>query len=389
MAVVSNGLFTPAERAFTDMLERGAVLVGDRWFPEGSTELERARYLVSYHNRLERNRRRRERRRERASEARPRNVCGTVPMDLDSQRAHRDPVERRKCLRRATVAPCPTANEIRTAWHCRDAGPAARLRLAALLLDLECYVDNSLKVRKVRNRPLIVGRAPGIRGWIRENCPELGPKYKTLMRIKGMGGCLRQNTGLPDPVPLEILLDPSLDPASLADLPLQVQPRGDEEDDETTPGLVTDRYVWERSEIRIDANGRPYRDDGNYRLVANTPACCRTASARLAALQAEFTSIVLNGTGDRTIENYTAPRGRLPSRPSVRRRMEAFRAGLREKRADMAGPSLGNGGRFAKGIRERGLGEEVLAALEWYLTIPNRMRRMGPVIPPSELSGEW
>ena len=228
MAVVSPNLFTPAERAFTDMLDKGGILVGDRWFPKESSELERARYLVTYHSRLEKNRRRRERRRALASGPKPRTVCGSVPMDLASQRAHRDPVERRKCLRRATVAPCPTPNEIRTAWHCRNAGARERLRLAALLLDLECYVDNSLVIRKVRERPLIVGRAPGIRGWIRENCPELEPKYKTLMRIKGIGKCLRQNVGLPDPVPLELQLAPALDPASLTDLPQHGQRRGEE-----------------------------------------------------------------------------------------------------------------------------------------------------------------
>ena len=108
MAVVSPNLFTPAERAFTDMLDKGGILVGDRWFPKESSELERARYLVTYHSRLEKNRRRRERRRALASGPKPRKVCGSVPMDLASQQAHRDPVERRKCLRRATVAPCPT-----------------------------------------------------------------------------------------------------------------------------------------------------------------------------------------------------------------------------------------------------------------------------------------
>ena len=381
MAVVSPGLFTPAERAFTDMLEKGGILVGDRWFPKGSSDLERARYLISYHNRLERNRRRRERRRALAPEPKPRNVCGTVPMDLGSQRAHRDPVERRKCLRRSTVAPCPTANEIRTAWHCRNASPSARLRLAALLLDLECYVDNSLVIRKVRERPLIVGRAPGIRGWIRENCPELEPKYKTLMRIKGIGKCLRQNTGLPDPVPLEILLDPSLDPASLADLPLQVQPRGDYDDDETTPALVTDRYIWERSEIRIDANGRPYRDDANYTRITDTPAYCRNAASRLRTLQAEA-RIILNGRDSRAIENYVAARGRLPSRPSVRRRMEAFRAGLRGNREDLQEILR------RRRIREKSVGEMILDGILWYVDIPYRLTHPWRV-DWRELENEW
>ena len=366
MAVVSPSLFTPAERAFTDMLDKGGILVGDRWFPKESSELERARYLVTYHSRLEKNRRRRERRRALASGPKPRKVCGSVPMDLASQRAHRDPVERRKCLRRATVAPCPTPNEIRTAWHCRNAGARKRLRLAALLLDLECYVDNSLVIRKVRERPLIVGRAPGIRGWIRENCPELEPKYKTLMRIKGIGKCLRQNVGLPDPVPLELLLDPSLAPASLADLPLHVQRRGEDEEEEPTAGLVIDRYIWELSQVEIDANGRPYRNNANYTRVANTPAYCRTAATRLAGLQAEA-DIILNGKDRRAIENYVMARGRLPSRPSVRVRMAAFRAGMRGDRADWREVLR------RRRIREMGVGEMLLNGIGWCVDLPSRL----------------
>ena len=58
---VPSAVFSEEERVFTRMLDERGVLVGDRWFPAHSSELERARYLASYHCRLERNRRRRER----------------------------------------------------------------------------------------------------------------------------------------------------------------------------------------------------------------------------------------------------------------------------------------------------------------------------------------
>ena len=53
----------------------------------------------------------------------------------------------------------------------------------------------------------MVGRNGGIRGWLKENLPELSPKYKTLMRYKAMAVRLRQATGTKDPTPTAALLD--------------------------------------------------------------------------------------------------------------------------------------------------------------------------------------
>lgn len=380
MAVISPGTFSAEERDFTNMLDKGGVLVGDRWFPAGSSELDRARYLVAYHGRLERNRRRRERRRAQAGEGRARNVRGPVPVDPASQRAHRALLERRKCLRRATVAPCPTANEIRTAWHFRRASATGLLRLAGLLLDLECYVDSSLAVRGVSSAPLIVARAKGLRGWIRENCPELEGRYKTLMRIKGMGRCLRQNLGLPDPVPTAFLLDPALAPAALAYRRLQVQPRGED----GTADVVRNRFAWEDAEVRADARGRLFRGNENYWLIAHGAEYCSRAAGRLEALRRDFWAIVLNGTVNRAIENYAEPHGRVASRPPAK---GGGRVVLRKRsRGDAPGASKGVD---LGGISWKGVGMMVLEGLEWYVTLPRRMRRPWPVIPMSELRNEW
>ena len=72
-----------------------------------------------------------------------------------------------------------------------------------MLQDLECYVDNCLRFDGHGN---VVGRNGGIRGWIRENVPELFPKYKTLMRYKAMAVRLRQATDTKDPTPTSALL---------------------------------------------------------------------------------------------------------------------------------------------------------------------------------------
>jgi hypothetical protein len=77
------------------------------------------------------------------------------------------------------------------------------IRLGGRLHDLECYVDNCLKFDEKGD---VVGRNGGIRGWLKENLPDLAPKYKTLMRYKALAVRLRQATGTKDPVPTEKLL---------------------------------------------------------------------------------------------------------------------------------------------------------------------------------------
>ena len=78
------------------------------------------------------------------------------------------------------------------------------IRLGGMLHDLECYVDNCLRFDESGE---VVGRNGGIRGWLKENLPELSPKYKTLMRYKAMAIRLRQATGTKDPTPTSALLD--------------------------------------------------------------------------------------------------------------------------------------------------------------------------------------
>ena len=73
--------------------------------------------------------------------------------------------------------------------------------------DLECYVDNCLRFDEYGN---VIGRNGGIRGWLKENLPELSPKYKTLMRYKALALRLRQATDTKDPKPTSKLLEKPL-----------------------------------------------------------------------------------------------------------------------------------------------------------------------------------
>ncbi len=123
-------------------------------------------------------------------------------------------IARRKIRRRSTTAPMPTPADVRAAWEVRKESKARMILLGGMLHDLECYVDRRLFFDDAGN---IVRRAGGIRGWLRENLPELAPHYKTLMRYKAMAIKLRQATGLDDPVPTSTLLETGITADSLED----------------------------------------------------------------------------------------------------------------------------------------------------------------------------
>ena len=111
-------------------------------------------------------------------------------------------LERRKVKRRTTTAPEPTPGALLEAWNARKESKEAMIRLGGMLHDLECYVDNCLRIEGGK----VVGRNRGIRGWLAEKLPELYDKYKTLMRYKAMAIRLRQVTETKDPKPTETLL---------------------------------------------------------------------------------------------------------------------------------------------------------------------------------------
>ena len=111
--------------------------------------------------------------------------------------------ERRKIRRRSTENPCPTREQVLEAWtHVKDSHEAT-VRFGGMLEDLECYLDNSL--RRDGNG-VIVGRNPGIKGWLQENIPALALRYTTVMRYKAAAKKLRQIVGLADPVPVAAVL---------------------------------------------------------------------------------------------------------------------------------------------------------------------------------------
>ncbi len=112
--------------------------------------------------------------------------------------------ERRRVRRRTTLNAAPTADELLVQWAKVKRNPGEMIRFGSMLCDLEAYVDNSL----LRNENgEIVGRNPGIRGWLNANCQPLAVHYKTVMGYKAMAEKFRQTVGLADPYPAALALD--------------------------------------------------------------------------------------------------------------------------------------------------------------------------------------
>ena len=111
--------------------------------------------------------------------------------------------ERRKIRARTTTNACPKSKAILEAWNHRKDSHEAAIRFGSLLEDLECYLDNSLR----RNEDgVIIGRNPGIKGWLFENIPEISGHYTTAMRYKAAAKKLKQVVELADPTPADVVL---------------------------------------------------------------------------------------------------------------------------------------------------------------------------------------
>ena len=125
--------------------------------------------------------------------------------------------ERRRIRMRMTLNRCPTREEILDAWVKVKESNEALLRFGSLMEDLECYVDNSL--RRTEDG-IIVGRRPGIKGWLQMEIPALYLKYTTVMACKAAAKRMRQVLDISDPLPLSMVLGDAIsrpEPASCVD----------------------------------------------------------------------------------------------------------------------------------------------------------------------------
>ncbi len=109
----------------------------------------------------------------------------------------------RKALRlgrRTSIHEPPTPERLREVWNASRTSLEGKLLLGSLLSDLEPAVDRSY----IRTEDgTIVGRRPGIKGWLSLHCPDLVPHYKALMSYKALADKMRLAMGVSDPDSLE------------------------------------------------------------------------------------------------------------------------------------------------------------------------------------------
>ena len=110
---------------------------------------------------------------------------------------------RRLC--RSSVNPAPSPEALAEAFAAaRGRGRVEeKLRCGSMLLDLEASVDSSL-VRTATGE--IVGRKPGLRGWLGDHLPLLLNHYASLMQYRRMAQAFREAHGQRDPYPASVLL---------------------------------------------------------------------------------------------------------------------------------------------------------------------------------------
>ena len=123
--------------------------------------------------------------------------------EAENERRRALAAERRKIRARATTNACPTREALLDAWNHRRDSHEATISFGNMLEDLECYLDNSLRRSE---DGVIIGRNPGIKGWLFDNLPEIYEKYTTAMRYKASAKKLKQVVELADPTPADVVL---------------------------------------------------------------------------------------------------------------------------------------------------------------------------------------
>ena len=126
--------------------------------------------------------------------------------DLPPPPVRRGAPIRRLCESSLNPAPTPEALEEQFEKARGRGRIEEKIRLGSMMLDLEASVDSSL-IRGEGGE--IVGRNPGLRGWIARHCPALARRYATLLSYRRMAQDFRRAHGLDDPAPAALLLSES------------------------------------------------------------------------------------------------------------------------------------------------------------------------------------
>lgn len=118
-----------------------------------------------------------------------RSRAGALCVDASARKALRVPHEH------ARHRP-PTSEMLSKYWKLSHHSLEGRILLGSLMGDLAVAVDASY-IRG--NGGEIVGRRGGIRGWLRQNAPDMIPHYKALMQYKTLADKFRLACGMREP----------------------------------------------------------------------------------------------------------------------------------------------------------------------------------------------
>ena len=99
-----------------------------------------------------------------------------------------------------------------------------KLLAGTLLSNLEPVVDQSY-IRDADGT--VVGRQPGIKGWLAANCPDMLPHYKALMNYKALSDKLRLALGVEEPDTLSGVLDFGAETPNATDGGAEAAPESD------------------------------------------------------------------------------------------------------------------------------------------------------------------
>lgn len=102
-----------------------------------------------------------------------------------------------------SIAPCPTADEVRVAWANRRRSQKDFIWLLSVLGELTCYTDRSLE--HLGGFGHIAGRKGGLKAYLTENVPELVCKYKSISRYASLANRLKQAFDIYPPAALSLL----------------------------------------------------------------------------------------------------------------------------------------------------------------------------------------
>ncbi len=195
--------------------------------------------------------------------------------------------ERRRIRRRTTINAAPTTEELLAQWAKVKGNPEEMIRFGSMLCDLEAYVDNSL----LRNENgEIVGRNPGIRGWLNANCQPLAIHYKTVMGYKAMAEKFRQAVGLSDPYPASLALAHGEDDATCQNMVRKsdgdmTEAEGDKADG-TCQNTVCQNTARKDDEAEVKA-ARPKAMTEGLEARMTRGMACRKARRKAAEMLAE------------------------------------------------------------------------------------------------------